>query len=476
MTAIALNTKSDERDERLWTEIRLIGALLIWNNPLAIRLSQGICGPEHFSEPMMARMFHLISEGLKEGHVAFALTHYVATKMRDDEVLLHDGGFTPSSLIAHCCANACVLITVEAHARSIRRAWIEDQIQLAINDHNMSLVTKLAEEVGRYSSATQRDGEAIESMGTITKRTIDSLNDAFQAGGTETDFAACGLTDLAHAIGGWRRKRFYIIAGRPGMGKSTFALASLLRTAQAGHGVMMFALEMGRQELSEMALCDLAWAAGERIEYRDISVSAVMKDGFKEKFEAVLQVAPMLNSMPFFIGDRGGLTVAEVRAQAMAYAERLKADEKRLEVICIDHLGLLKPTGNYRGNKVAETEEVSADLKILAKDMDCAVVALCQLSRQVEQRDDKRPNLSDLRWSGGIEQDADCVMFVYREEYYLKKKEVIVDKEEKRQERLAACRNKLEVLIEKQRGGPTTALEFFCNIGSAVVRDAVHHG
>ena len=162
---------------------------------------------------------------------------------------------------------------------------------------------------------------------------------------------------------------------------------------------------------------------------------------------------------------------------AASWAALLRSKGKRVEVICIDHLGLLKATGNYRGNKVAETEEVSADLKLLAKDLDCAVVALAQLNRGVEGRDDKRPSMADLRWSGAIEQDADCVAFVYRQAYYLHKQDPDPGKETLRAAKYETCKNEIELLIEKNRAGPTAGLKFFCDIGCGVIRDLeVHHG
>ena len=181
----------------------------------------------------------------------------------------------------------------------------------------------------------------------------------------------------------------------------------------------MFSLEMGREELSEMALCNLAWSRNSRVEYRDISAASVTREGFSEKFNAVLQTAPLLNSMPFTIADRGGITIADIRSQSLQHAQYLRERSRSLSVICVDHLGLIKSSGKYQGNKVAETEEISSALKALAKELGCAVVALAQLNRGVEGRDDKRPSLSDLRWSGSIEQDADVVMFVYRPAYYL---------------------------------------------------------
>lgn len=258
---------------------------------------------------------------------------------------------------------------------------------------------------------------------------------------------------------------------------STLALSALLRTAIKGHGVVLFALEMGKDEVSEIALCDLAWSAHRRIEYKDITATAVHKEGFEEKYADILQVQPLLNSLPFYMTEKGGLSVPDIRSQALHYKQRLEAEGKRLDVICVDHLGLLKSSGKYRGNKVAETEEISASLKELAKELNCAVIAVAQLSRQTEGRDDKRPTLADLRWSGGIEQDADCVMMVYREEYYLSKQEPDGDKELKRQTKLRECKNTMQVFIEKQRGGARGELKLFCDIGCGVVRDLVRdHG
>jgi replicative DNA helicase len=269
-------------------------------------------------------------------------------------------------------------------------------------------------------------------------------------------------------MGGWRRGRLYVIGGRPGAGKTTAALSLLLRTAERGHGVLMFELEMTAQELTEIALCDMAWSSKARIEYRDLST---FTDISQDKVERLCAADNRLQRLPFVISDSPGLTIAEIRSQAMQYAQRLEASGSRLEVVCIDHLNLVKATGRYQSNKVAETEEVSNALKALAKELKCAVVVLCQLNRGVEGRDDKRPGLADLRWSGAIEQDADMVMFVYREAYYLSKPVDDPTADIERQDRLREVQNRLEVIVAKHRGGPTPVLEFFCDMGCGVVRD-----
>ena len=182
-------------------------------------------------------------------------------------------------------------------------------------------------------------------------------------------------------------------------------------------------------------------------------------------------------TIDFFTGSgnkapQAGQTIADIRSQALQYAQRLETQGKRLEVICIDHLNLIRASDRYQGSKTAETEEVSAALKQLAKELQCAVVCLCQLNRAVEGREEKRPSLSDLRWSGAIEQDADVVMFVYRESYYLERaKHDDLAKENDRLSRLERLRTKLEVTFGKHRGGPCPVLEFYADMGCGVIRD-----
>ena len=323
----------------------------------------------------------------------------------------------------------------------------------------------------RLTAANAGRDTQTELAGEASRRALKAMSDAYQNFDGIPKHASTGFNNLNRQIGGWKRGRLYIVAGRPGMGKSTFGLAAMLRTALEGHGVAIFALEMSGDELMHMAMANLAWSRHDPIEYRDVAPEAANQPGYEERFRRVYHAQEKLDALPFYVCDRAGLTVAQIRAEAQAIAQRLAAKGKRLEVILIDHMGLLKADTTYAGNKVAETEQISAALKVLAKELNCAVVALSQLSRQVEGRTDKRPNLSDLRWSGGIEQDADVVAFVFRPAYYLTKGEEDPDKEEARKAKLALCRNKIELLIEKNRAGPTGLVEFYCDIACAVIRN-----
>lgn len=458
------------KDARFQTEVELLGGLLMQDSSAGYLAAAAIVERKHFSDDVLGRVFQAMGRGISEGLAGNRLTMWLISEFREDPPLV-ECNTTMAAMIAKFIARGCPAIGIEGSARQIRHDWLKEQLHEAVQDGDTASAEQIAAEMERLSKAHLTRDDGAQSIGDIARNAVTDLSRAFQEQSPGNNYARIGLNDMSRALGGWRRKRLYIIAGRPGMGKSTFALSNMIRTAQAGHGVMLFAQEMGKQELIEMAMCDLAWSPGRRIEYRDISQDAVLQDGFEDRFRAVYQVAPAFNSLPIMISDRGGLNINEIRSQALQFSQRLAAVGKRLDVVCVDHLGLMRAVSDYRGNKVAETEEISGALKQLAKELDCAVVALAQLSRQVESREDKRPNLSDLRWSGGIEQDADVVMFVYREAYYLSKPETDGDKETLRMDRLKHVQNKIEVLIEKNRGGPTRSLEFFCDMGCAVIRD-----
>lgn len=458
-------------DERIDNEQGLIGALLHYADVGLYRSAAAICGPEHFLDTFNARVFQAIGRGVDAGLTAFRLVHWVIGELRDDATL-REINMTASGMVARMISASLPAISVEDAARDVRRDALGVQLNQAVGDGDTASAETIAAEMERLSRAKLSSDTGIEGLSGAANKLLEDLSTAFQAGGALKDFAYPGSRELASVMGGWRRGRFYVLAGRPGMGKTTAGLSWLLRTASKGHGVMFFSLEMGRSELTEIALCDIAYDRRARIEYRDISSTAVMKPGFEEKFNAIAAASRKLATLPFVISDKAGQTIAEIRSQAQQYAQRLAAEGKRLDVVCIDHLNLIRASDRYSGSKTAETEEVSMALKQLAKELQCAVLCLCQLNRGVEGREEKRPNLSDLRWSGAIEQDADVVMFVYREAYYLERaKHDDMAEENERLSRLGQVKNKLELMFGKHRGGPCPVLEFYCDVGCGVVRD-----
>jgi replicative DNA helicase len=270
---------------------------------------------------------------------------------------------------------------------------------------------------------------------------------------------ATGLTDLDSKMGGLQPSDLIIVAGRPGMGKTALATNIAYNVGRVWRGevradghietvnggiVGFFSLEMSAEQLATRIIA----------EQTGIPSSTIRRGGIHESdFEKIKDVAVELQHLPFFIDETGGLTVAQLAARA----RRLKR-QKGLDLLVIDYIQLLQgSTRRALENRVQEVTEITTSLKALAKELNVPVLALSQLSRQVENRDDKRPQLSDLRESGSIEQDADVVMFVFREEYYLSNKEPRPGSDEhtKWQLEMAAVHGKAEIIIGKQRHGPT---------------------
>lgn len=281
-----------------------------------------------------------------------------------------------------------------------------------------------------------------------------------------------GLTSLDDALGGWRRKQYAILAGRPSMGKTAIATSAMLRTAMAGYGVLYFSLEMPTTALAARCLSDLAWSHDRQVPY----AAALSNHLSNPQLQLLGQVSAHWSALPLTIDDQRGLTMAEIAARTRAEAQRFERDGKALGLVVVDHLGLVRPSGRYAGNKVQETGEISDALATLAKDQNIAVLALHQLNRGTEGRDNKRPTLADLRNSGDLEQDADVVCFAYREAYYLERQKYDPGSQQElqRQDELEARRNTLEILIAKNRNGPTKAVTMFCDMASNVIRDLAH--
>lgn len=450
----------------LEAEQALLGAILLNNE--AYYLAAAIVGPGDFYEALHARIFDWIGARINAGEKATALT--IIPDFRFDTALIGLGGKGPESYFASLIGQATTVVNTPEYAKLIRDMSIRRKASRAIKELAFELqdesgsgaVELIQRSLGGLIEADTGAGKRID-LRTSTDGVIERINTVKQTGVSTEKYAYPGSATLRRAIGGWRPGRYYIIAARPGMGKTTCALSWLLRTTGKNHGVLFFSQEMTADELAEKAMTDIAYERKDRIEYEAVSRNDITDDQFQRLYEA----KGVLDTLPMIIDDRANLTLMQMRA-AIAQ-ERLRRD---IRVVAVDHLGLVRASERYAGNKVAETEEVSLGLKAIAKDFGVAVVALCQLSRAVEGRDDKRPTLADLRWSGAIEQDADTVMFLYREAYYLagRKCDDAVE-EEARLTRLNEIGNLIEAGIAKNRGGKTQVLQFFCDMGCSVVRD-----
>jgi replicative DNA helicase len=447
-------------------EQALIGAILV-NNEAYYRVSDFL-EPRHFFEPAHQRIFELATTLIRAGKVASPVT--LKTFLPSDADI---AGLTLSQYLARLAAEATTVINAQDYGRtisdlSLRRSLIligEDMVNVAfdapvdfsprnqIEDAERRLY-ELAE-IGRYDGGFQRFSAALTTA-------VDMAARAYQRDGRLSGIA-CGLYDLDRQIGGLQPSDLIILAGRPGMGKTALATNIAYNVARAwrsesradgreetvnGGIVGFFSLEMSAEQLATRIISEQSEIASYRIRRGEIDPG---------DFDRIAAVAREMQALPLYIDETGGLSIAQLAARA----RRLKR-QRGLDLLVIDYLQLLQgSTRRASEGRVQEVTEITTGLKALAKDLNVPILALSQLSRQVENRDDKRPQLADLRESGSIEQDADVVMFVFREEYYLKNKEPRAGTEEhfKWQAEMDAVHGKAEVIIGKQRHGPTGTIQ-----------------
>ena len=470
---MALDTALRKLPEEATTEYRqaphnveaeqaLLGAVLV-NNEAFYRVSDFL-EPRHFYEPIHQKIYEVTAGLIRAGKIATPVT--LKTFLPPDADI---AGLTPAQYLARLAAEATTVINAEDYGRTIydlavRRDLIrigEDLVNVAydapvdlapqvqIEDAERRLY-ELAE-TGRYDGGFLRFSDAL-------KDAVDLASRAYQRDGHLSGLAS-GLVDLDQLMGGLQASDLVIIAGRPGMGKTALATNVAYNIAAEYRGkprpdgsietvsggiVGFFSLEMSAEQLATRVLSEQTEIPSSRIRRGDISES---------DFAKLAAAAQMMQSIPLYIDETGGISIAQLAARA----RRLKR-QRGLDLMVVDYIQLLSgSTRRAMEGRVQEVTEITTGLKALAKELHVPILALSQLSRQVESRDDKRPQLSDLRESGSIEQDADVVMFVYRDEYYLRNKEPREGSEEwfKWDTDLKAAENRAEIIIGKQRHGPT---------------------
>ena len=446
-------------------EQALLGAILVDNQALE-RVSAVLKG-EHFYDPLHQRLYEAMSGTMERvGMVITPLTLHAA--MKADPGLQEVGGH---AYLAGLAQAAPAYANVRDYARIlhdlfVRRSLIhlgEDIVNTAYEapiENPPQAQIEEAEKALYRIAETSRYGEGPIEFSESLRRTVESAEKA-QARGGKISGVASGFADLDSLLGGLQPSDLIIIAGRPGMGKTSLATNMAFHAARAyaldvvegvetprGCPVLFFSLEMAAQQLSARILS----------EQTEIEMWKIRNGKFSEsEWENFVLKMQDLSTLPLYIDDTGGISIAQIAARA----RRLKR-EKKVGLVIIDHIQLVAPSRRVE-NRVQEITEISKGLKVLAKELDVPVIALSQLSRGVDSRDDKRPVLSDLRESGSIEQDADVVMFVYREAYYLKTRKPAEDDPEftKWAEKMEKVGMLADVLVEKHRHGATTRIELF---------------
>jgi replicative DNA helicase len=466
-------------------EQALLGAILI-HNAAYLRVSEFL-QPEHFGNALHGRIFAAVGKLIERGQVANPVT--LKNLFDQDGTLTEVGG---AQYVARLAAAAATIINAEDYGRAVHELYLRRELislgEDVVNEaYRQDLDDPPHEQIERaekklFDLATA--GQAERGFQVFSAALTDAINSAeaaFKRSG-KTVGLATGFVDLDRKLGGLHRSDLVILAGRPSMGKTSLATNIAFNAAKAfkaEHGsdgrklapgkeqgaaedgavVGFFSLEMSAEQLATRILSEVSGVASDRIRRGDVS---------RDDFDKFVQATQQLAILPLFIDDTPALSVSALRTRA----RRLKR-QQGLGLIVVDHIQLLRPSTQLRvvENRVQEISDLTRSLKALAKELDVPVLALSQLSRAVEQREDKRPMLADLRESGSIEQDADVVMFIFREEYYLSREPTRRpdEAESKFSERYQEWRERLEkihglgeIIVAKQRHGPvgTVRLRF----------------
>ena len=443
----------------LEAEQALLGSLM-FDNAVFERLSDRLRG-SHFHEPFHNRLFDAIEDHIRQGLLAEPTI--LMERFKQDPAFAEFGGLRYlADLVdrAPPAANAADYARV-VYDLALRRDLIRigGDIMKEAPDPERAAIDQIEQaEQSLYSLAeTGKPSSGFVSFSAALAGAVQMAGEAYQRDGKLAGLAT-NLDDLDQKLGGLYPSDLLILAGRPSMGKTALATNIAFNVARNyrweptpegrktvnGGVVAFFSLEMSAEQLAMRILADASGVSSDRLRKGEIDAS---------DFGKVRDAAIEIGESPLYIDATGGLAISKLAARA----RRLKRAEQGLDLIIIDYLQLITVgDGNNQRNRVQEVSEITGGLKALAKELNVPILALSQLSRQVENREDKRPQLSDLRESGSIEQDADCVMFVYRESYYLGRTEPREGTEEhlKWQEDMDILQHQAEVVIGKQRHGP----------------------
>ena len=450
--------KENDKDLRIVpheieAEQALLAALLT-SNSVYERISDFL-KPEHFYDDINGKIFEAIAKLLENNQLADPLTLKNYFLQKDEMELI--GG---DRYLIELAKNAPILSNTATYGKLIYDLYqrreilkISDEITNEANsfdlETNASQIIEKAEVKLYNLSSTGEISQDFKKFSTSLVEAINSAESAYKREGQLSGIAT-GFTDLDQLLGGFHKTDLIILAGRPSMGKTALATNIAFKMVNTKsiddenkkNIVGFFSLEMSSEQLATRILAEDSSISSEKIRRGQLN---------SNDFQKIVKSSQTLGDLSLYIDDSPNLSISALRTRA----RRLKR-KYGLNAIVIDYLQLIRPSLSRPDNRVLEIAEMTRNLKSLAKELNIPVLCLSQLSRQVEQRDDKRPQLSDLRESGAIEQDADVVMFIYREEYYTERKEPSQGTEDyqKWQEKMAKIHNVAEVLVAKQRHGP----------------------
>lgn len=463
--------------QNLDAEKALLGAIMM-NNRAYEKVSDFL-GPEHFTDPANARIYEACSRLIEQGHQANPVT--LKTYLERDDTIIAAGGM---QYIAALAGSVVTIINVGDYGKLIydlhlRRQLIalgdemvNDAFDVMPDDSALLQIEKSEQKLFDLASSGTSEG-GFQTFERALVQALDSADAAHRRDGALAGVTT-GLIDLDRKLGGLHKSDLLILAGRPSMGKTALATTIAFNAAEyyatteniedRGKAVAFFSLEMSSEQLATRILSEHARTSSHDIRNGKLS---------NESFAKLVAASQQLSDMPMYIDDTPAVSVSAIRTRCRRLARSPRKggtadpNQNNLGLIVIDYLQLIAPSRGERSeNRVQEISAITRGLKALAKELNVPVLALSQLSRAVEMREDKRPQLADLRESGTIEQDSDVVMFVYREEYYHERKQPKdTEPHEKMvewQAQMDKIHNIAEVILAKQRHGPigTVRLHF----------------
>lgn len=440
-------------------EQALIGALLM-RNDLLPTIAERVKADDFF-EPVHQTIFEVCSSLITMGKLANPLT--VKPFLPKDMKI---GEMGVAQYVARLAAESCTANEAPHLAGTIRDladrrtiAAVGDELKAAQADPS-ELASWGVEELDKVAISRRVTTTPAVSAGESAARALDAIAQAYQADGAITGISY-GLPDLDAKTSGLQRGELTILGGRPGMFKTGIALAFARRMSEAGQKGIFFSLEMKDVQLTRRIFSDLIFETRE-VPYNRMRAGRVSE----AEFGMIRDAAMTLQNWPLQI-EQDDVSLSQIAARA-----RQRQRKHGLDYIIVDHIGHIQVADRYRGNKNLELAEISGGLMRLARELEIGVLALCQLNRAVEARENKRPSLADLRESGAIEQDAATVIFVYREAYYVANQEPRAGTPEHTiwQERMVGCLNDLDIIIGKQRDGPTCTVQAYVNPACNAVR------
>ncbi len=441
----------------------LLGAILV-NNRAFEKVGDFLSG-KHFLDPVHGRIYEACRRLIERGQLANPIT--LKSLFDQDDSLKTLGG---AQYLVTLAASLVTVINADDYGITIKDAFLRRELielgeQVVNEAYSHTLESPAAQQIeiaeGKLFSLAETDNieGGLQAFNTALIESIRMAEAAYKRDGGLAGVAS-RFQDLDRQLGGFHPSDLLILAGRPAMGKTALATNIAFNVAKQSDTdvsdekacVAFFSLEMSAEQLATRILSETTNISSEKIRRGELS---------SNDFQKLVQSSQDIESALLFIDDTPAITVSALRTRA----RRLKR-QHGLSLIIVDYLQLMRPSIHDKAdNRVQEVSMITQGLKAIAKELDVPVLALSQLSRAVEQREDKRPVLADLRESGSIEQDADVVMFVFREEYYLDKAEPVQRPEEgderyhERHDKWMDLRNKAhgkaEVIIGKQRHGPT---------------------